>query len=85
MFWANLDKQGGFFGKIVNSLAGGRATSQLHDTWWNPVNGNPGTMFGLGFNAFTNWGTMLPAAGLTYGALMHTIPYVDHAMIYGYI
>lgn len=82
-FWENLDKQGGFLGKLVNSISGGRAVSQLHDTWWNPVNGNPGSVLGVGFNPLTNWGTMLPAAGLTYGALMHTVPYVDHAIIYG--
>lgn len=39
-------------------------------TSWNPVNGQPGSMFGFGFNAVTNWGPMLPAAAITYGALL---------------
>jgi hypothetical protein len=81
-FWANVTKQGGFLGNIVNAISGGRAVSQLHDTWWNPVNNAPGTMFGFGFNPVTNVATMLPAAGVTYGALLNSVPYVDHAMIY---
>jgi hypothetical protein len=69
-FWANLGKQGGFPGTVINYIPGINATGVLHDTWWNPVNGQPGSMFGFGFNAVTNWGTMLPAAAITYGALL---------------
>ena len=38
------------------------------------------TMFGLGFNAFTNWGTMLPAAAVTYGALLND-PYARQSIM----
>ena len=78
--WANLGKQGGFPGTIVNYIPGINATGVLHDTWWNPVNGRPGTMFGFGFNAFTNWGTMLPAAAVTYGALLND-PYARQSIM----
>jgi len=79
VFWANLGNQGGFISNIVNALPGGRATSQFHDTPLNPG----GALGGVATNPLINWGTMLPAAGLTYGALLNTVPYVDHAIIYG--
>lgn len=46
------------------------AISYLHDSWWNDVNGQASTYFGVGFNPVTNLGTMLPAAAITYGALL---------------
>jgi hypothetical protein len=67
-FWVNLDKQGGFISNVMNTIPGINATGGLHDTWWNPRNGNPGSMFGFGFNGATNWGTMLPAAAFTGAA-----------------
>ena len=70
-FWVNLDKQGGFIGTVANYIPGINATGVLHDTWWNPVNGQPGSMFGFKFNLVTNWGSMLPAAAVTYGALLN--------------
>lgn len=79
-FWANLDKQGGFISSVVNYIPGINATGVLHDTWWNPVNGKPGSMFGFGFNAVTNWGTMLPAAAVAYGALLND-PYARQSIM----
>jgi len=37
-------------------------------------------MFGFSFNAATNWGTMLPAAAVTYGSLLNS-PYAGQAVI----
>jgi len=79
-FWTNLDKQGGFIGRTLNYIPGINATGVLHDTWWNSVSGQPGSMFGFGFNAGTNWGTMLPAAAVTYGTLLNS-PYAGQAVI----
>ncbi|MBD3813531.1 MAG: hypothetical protein IE917_15100 [Betaproteobacteria bacterium] len=58
-------------GTVINYMPGINATGVLHDTWWNPTNGQPGSMFGFRFNAVTNWGTMLPAAAVTFGALLN--------------
>ena len=63
-FWENLFKQGGFISDVMNKLPGINAVAALHDNWWNP-----GKFMGLSFNGATNWGTMLPAAVITYGAL----------------
>ena len=73
-FWANFDKQGGFISNVMNSLPGINAVAALHDTWWNP-----GRFMGLSFNPVTNWGTMLPAAVMTYGALAES-PYFSNSV-----
>lgn len=74
-FWDNFTKQGGFISNTVNMLPGINATGALHDTWWNQE-----TFFGFKFNALTNWGTMLPAAAISYGAMLDS-PYTSHARI----
>ena len=73
-FWANLSKQGGFISSVMNAIPGINATAALHDTWWNP-----GKFMGLGFNGATNWGTMLPAAVITYGAMAGS-PYLGNSV-----
>ena len=64
------------------TLASINAISYLHDTWWNPVSGRPGTVFGFSFNTVTNWGTMLPAAAITYGAMAGS-PYLGNSVRVG--
>lgn len=72
-FWTNFGKQGSFPGTILNYiLPAGNAIGVLHDSGWGP---NPAY-----FNTFTNWGTMLPAAALTYGALLNNT-YLMQAVI----
>ncbi|MDP2030516.1 MAG: SpvB/TcaC N-terminal domain-containing protein [Thiobacillus sp.] len=66
-FWANLGNQGAFPGNVLNyALAAGNAIGVLHDTAWEPYKAY--------FNAFTNWGTMVPAAVVTYGAVLDASP-----------
>lgn len=62
-FWANMGKQGAFPGTVLNYvLPVGNGIGVLHDTGWRP--------YGAYFNPVTNWGTMLPAALVTYGAVL---------------
>lgn len=66
-FWANIGKQGAFPGNVLNYvLPAGNAIGVLHDTGWEP--------YRQYFNAFTNWGTMVPAALVTYGAVLDASP-----------
>jgi hypothetical protein len=66
-FWANIGKQGAFPGNVLNyALPAGNAIGVLHDTGWEPHRAY--------FNAFTNWGTMVPAALVTYGAVLDASP-----------
>ena len=62
-FWANIDKQGGAVSKALNLVPGINATGALHDYWFN-MPGHPE------FNAINNYGLMLPAAAITYSALV---------------
>ena len=59
-------KQGGPLGRFLNQLPGLNAVAQLHDTIFN--------RWGWDLNLLTNVGTMLPAAFLTYGALVDSLP-----------
>jgi hypothetical protein len=62
-FWANIGKQGAFPGNVLNYvLPAGNAIGVLHDTAWHP--------YETYFNPVTNWGTMVPAAVVTYGAVL---------------
>jgi RHS repeat-associated protein len=63
-FWADVWKQGGFIGKLGNSLFSGNAIAALHDTWVNQM-----TMSGT-FNQFNNISTMFPALVVTEAALL---------------
>jgi len=64
-FWENLGKQGAFPGTVLNVVPGINATAYLHDTVWNQW-----VAQGVPFNAVTNYGTMLPAAVVSYGSLL---------------
>lgn len=59
------NKQGGALSVVLNQVPGVNATGYLHDTWWNKW-----ATQGIHFNALTNYGTMLPAAAVTYGAIL---------------
>ncbi|MEQ6341033.1 MAG: hypothetical protein M3A44_05110 [Gammaproteobacteria bacterium] len=61
-FWTDFDKQGGFLSKIFNSIPTMNPIAAGHDQIFNKG--------WLPFNTFTNYGTMLPAAVVTYGALL---------------
>ena len=63
--------QGNFCSRIGNSFPGGAAISRVHDAWLHPKYSD------LPNNAWTNWGTMPFAAGLTYTALLD-----DHVNLY---
>lgn len=56
--------------RALNYLPGLNAVAQLHDTIFNRLP--------LDFNLLTNVGTMLPAAFLTYGALVDSLPADKH-------
>ncbi|MHB8474523.1 MAG: toxin TcdB middle/N-terminal domain-containing protein, partial [Gammaproteobacteria bacterium] len=56
-------RQGSTCSKILNVVPGINATSGLHDYWFN-VPGHPA------FTLTNNVGTMLPAAGISYGAVI---------------
>ncbi|TAJ17834.1 MAG: RHS repeat-associated core domain-containing protein [Rugosibacter sp.] len=57
-------KQQSICSKILNLIPGINATAGLHDHWFN-IPGAPHQ------TAFINWGTMLPAAAITYSALIN--------------
>lgn len=62
-FWSNLGKQGAFPGTVLNYvLPAGNGIGVLHDTAWEPYRAY--------FNPLTNWGTMVPAAVVTYDAVL---------------
>ncbi len=63
-FWDDLGKQGGPLSKAANLIPGINATAALHDYWFNRPD-HPE------FITFNNVGTMLPAAAMTYGALLN--------------
>lgn len=59
--WGN---QNGLVGQLGNATPGINATAHLHDKWVN-VMSNSGT-----FNQLRNYGTMLPAAVISYGGIL---------------
>lgn len=62
-FWSNFDRQGGPLSLALNIVPGMNATGHLHDWWFNS-----GAI--LNFNFATNFGTMIPAATVTYSAVL---------------
>ena len=62
-FWHDLLNQGGPLGKALNVIPGMNAGAAFHDDIFNQN-------YITTFNAFTNYGTMLPAAVVTYGSLL---------------
>lgn len=72
----NFLKQGGTLGRIMNrALPLGNATGLFHDTIFGP-------RFGWApyFNSVTNWGTMLPAYAVTWGAFLEGTPSVSFSV-----
>jgi RHS repeat-associated protein len=61
-FWEDFGKQGSLLSKTLNLIPGINATAGLHDYWFNS---------GLEFTPLNNVGTMLPAAAMTYAALLN--------------
>ena len=66
-FWANFNRQGGFLGNVLNEGPALTATGYYHDTLLNIW-----VEKGISFNLLTNYGTMLPAALITYASLLDT-------------
>ena len=64
-FWADVGKQGGSLGNALNVVPGMNAAAHYHDVRLNVWDAE-----GVPFNAFTNFGTMPPAAAVSYGALV---------------
>ena len=65
-------KQGSPLTKFFNSLPGVNATAMFHDQLW-PPSMNPY------FNLFTNVLSMVPAAAISYGALIDKVPSLDRS------
>jgi RHS repeat-associated protein len=61
-------KQGGGLSQAMNMIPGMNALAQFHDTIFNT------NLWGMSFNTFTNWATMLPSAVTTYGAIIDRLP-----------
>jgi RHS repeat-associated protein len=63
----DLGTQGGPISRILNLFPGASgAFARTHDFWLNPVTG-------LEFNLVTNFGTMVPAAAVGYGAVIGNV------------
>ena len=61
-FWADFGKQSGPLSRGLNLMPGMNSLAIFHDTIFGPN--------GLSFTVYSNVGTMLPAAAITYGALL---------------
>jgi filamentous hemagglutinin len=62
--------QGGPISNAMNQIPGANSIATLHDTWMNWFDENK-----MG-NTVTNVGTMLPAAFISYGALLDQFYYL---------
>ncbi len=62
-FFGDFLKQGGTLSRIANLFPGANALAAFHDDIFNQG-------YVANFNTFTNIGTMLPAAAITYTALL---------------
>ena len=61
-FWADFGKQSGPLSRGLNLMPGMNSLAIFHDTIFGPN--------GISFTVYSNVGTMLPAAFITYGALL---------------
>jgi RHS repeat-associated protein len=61
-FWSDFGKQSGPLSRALNLVPGMNAVAIFHDTIFGPN--------GISFTVYSNVGTMLPAAIITYGALI---------------
>jgi RHS repeat-associated protein len=59
-------KQSGLLSKVLNVIPGMNAVAQFHDTLFRPG--------GMNFTTFNNVATMLPAAAVSYAAIIDQLP-----------
>ena len=65
-FFGNFFKHGGFGSRVLNLVFGSNATAGLHDPWTESLTASMGS----NYNQIVNFGTMLPAAAISYGAIV---------------
>ncbi len=65
-FFGNFFKQGGFGSRVLNLGGGMNATAGLHDPWTESLT----VSMGSNYNQIVNFGTMLPAAAISYGTIV---------------